>query len=99
MDRKYRAKYYEEPQNHFAQEGYTEELNESNFVIPEEADYVDMEDYEEAEMFYFTEGPHCTDKGMDHEEKEETEAPHCMDKTKAPKHSGDPGDARVCLCG
>jgi hypothetical protein len=92
MDRKYRAKYYEELQNHFAEEGYTEELNEANFVIPEEAHYVDMEDDEEAEMFYFTEGPHCTDKGMDHEEKEETEAPHCMDKTKAPKHSGDPGE-------
>lgn len=92
MDRKYRAKYYEELQNHFAEEGFTEELNEGNFIIPEEADYVDMEDDEEAEMFYFTEGPHCTDKGMDHEEKEETEAPHCMDKTKAPKHSGDPGE-------
>ena len=25
MDRKYRAKYYEELQNHFAEEGYTEE--------------------------------------------------------------------------
>jgi hypothetical protein len=68
MDRKYRAKYYEELQNHFAEEGFTEELNEGNFVIPEEADYVDMEDDEEAEMFYFTEAPHCMDKteGPDH---------------------------------
>ena len=68
MERKYRAKYYEELKNHFAEEGFTEELNEGNFMIPEEADYVDMEDDEEAEMFYFTEAPHCMDKteGPDH---------------------------------
>ena len=42
MERKYRAKYYEELKNHFAEEGFTEELNEANFMIPEEADYVDM---------------------------------------------------------
>ena len=93
MDRKYRAKYYEELQNHFAEEGFTEELNEGNFIIPEEADYVDMEDDEEAETFYFTEGPHCTDKGMDYEEKEETEAPHCnTDSDYEKMKAGDPGE-------